>query len=295
MTREEALQLLDAGPTHERLKAARLLARSAQAGDFAALRRARQTETVSYVKTSLDRAINRLSNLPPTIAPDPSDEFDVPEQFKRQIKSQAVEWIAGLLLHEIASPIGLVKRSASREVSDYDNSRTKRHLDNIERVFEAIEQLKGAAAVPRPEQFDLAELLSDIVNAEAPNGRASEISLVGPKPMMVTTDPALVRLVVCNGIRNALEAVALSGNSGSHPIIITWGETDVDYWVSVLDRGAGIVGPAESAFEIGKSTKQGHSGFGLAIARQAIETLGGTVSLDPATDGGARYQARWER
>lgn len=295
MTPEEALHVLGAGPTHERLKAARLLARSAQAGDLAALRRARQIETVSYVKTSLDRAINRLSNLPLAIAPDPADEFDVPEQLKRQIKSQAVEWVAGLLLHEIASPIGLVKRSASREVPDYDNSRTKRHLDNIERVFEAIEQLKGAAAVPRPERFDLADLLGDIVNAEAPNGRASEISLVGSKPMMVTSDPALVRLVICNGVRNALEAVASTGDGESHPIVITWGETDVDYWVSVLDRGVGIVGPAESAFEIGQSTKQGHSGFGLAIARQAIETLGGTVSLEAGADGGARYVARWER
>lgn len=295
MTREDALQLLGAGPTHERLKAARLLARSAQAGDLAALRRARQIETVSYVKTSLDLAINRLSNLPSPITPDPADEFDVPEQLKRQIKSQAVEWIAGLLLHEIASPIGLVKRSASREIVDYDNSRTKRHLDSIEKVFEAIEQLKGAAAVPRPERFDLAELLGDIVNAEAPNGRAAEISLVGSKPMMVTSDPALVRLVISNGVRNALEAVTSAGDGESHPIVVTWGETDIDYWVSILDRGVGIVGPAESAFEIGKSTKQGHSGFGLAIARQAIETLGGTVALEPGADGGARYQVRWER
>ena len=112
---------------------------------------------------------------------------------------------------------------------------------------------------------------------------------------MVTSDPALVRLVVCNGIRNALEAVATANPTEPHLIIINWGETDVDYWVAILDRGAGIVGPLDAAFEIGKSTKQGHSGFGLAVARQAIETLGGTVRLEPGADGGARYEARWER
>ena len=63
----------------------------------------------------------------------------------------------------------------------------------------------------------------------------------------------------------------------------------------MLDKGPGIVGPTESAFDIGKSTKQGHCGFGLAIARQAIETLGGTVSLQPVVGGGALYEARWER
>lgn len=262
---------------------------------MAALRRARQNETVSYVKTSLDRAIARLANLPLTPEADPTDEHDVPEAFKRQIRGQAVEWITGLLLHEIASPIGLIKRSASRELPDYENSKTKRHLENVQRIFEAIELLKGAAAVPRPVQFDLAALLADIVAAETPDGGDSNVSLLGPKPLLITSDPTLVRLIVGNGIRNALEAITDTSTLELHPIVITWGETDVDYWVAILDRGAGITGPMESAFEIGKSTKKGHSGFGLAIARQAVETLGGTVTLQPAAGGGALYEARWER
>ncbi len=263
--------------------------------DLLALRKARQTETVSYVKTSLDLGIGRLSNLPSPTQPDPTDEYEVPEELKRQIRSQAVEWIAGLLLHEIASPIGLAKRSASREIPDYENSKTKRLFESVQRTFEAIEQLKGAAAVPKPELFDLAELLSNIVAEETAAGRDFGASFIGPRPLMITSDPALVRLAVCNGIRNSLEAVGAANPIEPHPIIITWGQTDVDYWVAVLDRGVGVVGPVEAAFEIGKSTKQGHSGFGLAIARQAIETLGGTVRLEPGADGGTRYEARWER
>ena len=64
---------------------------------------------------------------------------------------------------------------------------------------------------------------------------------------MVTSDPTLVRLAVCNGIRNAIEAVAAANLAEPHPIVITWGETDIDYWVAVLDRGVGIVGPVEAA------------------------------------------------
>lgn len=252
--------------------------RNAQPNDIVLLRHARQTESVSYVKTSLDLAIGRLLHLPSAIAPDPADEFAVPVDFKRQIRGQAVDWVAGLILHEIAPPIGLVKRSASREIADYENSRTKRHLDTIERIFEAIEQLKGAAAVPKPEQFDLSTLLEDIITVEITGDRIARVSLVGPKPMMITSDPTLIRLVVSNGVRNALDAVAGTLANDAHPIVVTWGLTDVDYWVSVLDRGPGLIGPPEAAFEIGKSTKQGHSGFGLAIARQAIETLGGTVA-----------------
>ena len=295
MTRDGAMQLLNVGSAHERLKAARFLARNAQVCDITALRSARQTEAVSYVKTSLDLALARLSSLTPVIAADPSDEFDIPGEVRRQIRSQAVEWISGLLLHEIASPIGLVKRWASREVTDYENSRTRQHLESIERIFNAIAQLKGAAAVPRPEQFDLSEHLSDIVSTEADDDQMTNVTLVGPKPMMVTSDPALVSFAIRNGVRNAFEAIAIAKPAVPYPIIITWGQTDVDYWVAIVDQGVGIVGPPEAAFDIGKSTKHGHSGFGLAIARQAIETLGGTVSLEPAAQGGARYEARWER
>jgi signal transduction histidine kinase len=236
-----------------------------------------------------------MSNLSPAAAPDPVDEFDVPDAVKRQIRNQAVEWVAGLLLHEIASPIGLAKRSASREIADYDVSRTKRHLERVERIFEAIEQLKGAAGVPRAEQFDLVELISDIVITEAGSDREPQVAFVGPKPMMVSSDPTLLRLAICNGVRNAFEAVATANADDPHPIVVTWGQTDIDYWVAVLDRGVGMVGSSEAAFQIGKSTKQGHSGFGLAIARQAMETLGGTVVLEPAAQGGTRYEARWER
>jgi signal transduction histidine kinase len=295
VNRDDALQMLASGSNHERLKAARFLMRNAEISDLAALRKARQTETVSYVKTSLNVGIARLSNMPGTAQTDPAGEIEIPEEVKRQIRSQAVEWIAGLLLHEISSPIGLAKRSASREIPDYENSKTKYHLESVQRTFEAIEQLKGATTVPKPERFDLSELLSSLVSEEGGNVHEGAVSLIGPKPLMVTSDPTLVRLAVCNGIRNAIESVAAAKPAEPHPIVINWGETDVDYWVAVLDRGVGIVGPVEPAFEIGKSTKQGHSGFGLAIARQAIETLGGTVRLEPSTAGGARYEARWER
>jgi signal transduction histidine kinase len=51
----------------------------------------------------------------------------------------------------------------------------------------------------------------------------------------------------------------------------------------------------ESVLGIGKTTKAGHSGFGLPIAKAAIEALGGTLNLQSAIGGGAKYELRWER
>lgn len=292
MTREEALEGLSSSSAHNRLKAARFLTRNCDPSDLQALRNALRTETVSYVRTGLELAIKRASTS--RAAEDVTEEFEIPPDVRAQIWNEVTEEVTGQILHEIASPVGLIASAAAREIADYEHSKTKKHVESLKRVFEAIEQLKVAAAVPRPEEFDLAELLAEIVS-EAVGSNSVEVSLHGAKPMLITSDRALLRLAVSNGIRNAVDAVTCSPGGEPHPIIVTWGETDVDYWVAVLDRGPGVVGPAESAFGIGKTTKKGHSGFGLAIARLAIETLGGACTLQPAIEGGARFDIRWER
>ncbi len=294
MTRDEALESLLSSSAHDRLKAARILVRNSDSADLETLRAALRDETVSYVRTGLELAIKRASNLATPSIEDASEEFEIPEDVRTQIRNEVTEEITGQILHEIASPVGLIAAAAARDIPDYEHSRTRRHVEDLKRVFEAIEQLKSAAAVPKPEEFDLSELLAEVVS-ETVGTDAVEASLHGAKPMLVTSDRALLRLAVSNGIRNAVEAVTGMPAQKPHPIVITWGETDVDYWVAALDRGPGVTGPSESAFGIGKTTKKGHSGFGLAIARQAIETLGGACTLQPATEGGARFEIRWER
>lgn len=294
MTQEEALHGLSSDSAHERLKAARFFARNSDLSDLQLLRNALKAENVSYVRTGLELAIKRASNSATPSAAETTEEFEIPLDVRARIRNEVTEEVAGQILHEIASPVGLIASAAAREIPDFEHSKIKRYVENLQRVFEAIEQLKGAASVPKPDEFDLAALLAEIVSEEV-GDKDVEVSLHGAKPMLITSDQALVRLAVSNGIRNAIEAVVSPLLQEPHAIVVIWGETDVDYWVAVLDRGPGLVGPAESAFGIGKTTKKGHSGFGLTIARQAVETLGGTCTLQPAMEGGARFEIRWER
>jgi signal transduction histidine kinase len=294
MTKEEALDLLSSDSAHERLKAARFLARNTDPADAQRLRKALQSETVSYVRTSLNLAIQRVETAASRAAAISVEEPEIPSDLRAQIKNEITEEITGQILHEIASPVGLLATSAAREIPDYESSKTRIYIENLQRVFEAIEQLKGASAVPRPQEFDLASLISNIAETVV-GGQPIEISLHGTKPFIITSDHALLSFALSNGIRNAVEAVVALGANEPHSVIINWGETDIDHWVAVIDRGVGIVGPVESAFGVGKTTKRGHSGFGLAIARQAIETLGGSCTLQPAAEGGAHYEIRWEK
>lgn len=295
MTREEALDNLKATSSHVRGQAARILGEVGLPSDLALLRKAQKDETVTYVNYALQETIRRLAN---EQAPVPSaDEADVvPEDVRKQIYGKAMEWITGFLLHEVSSPIGLVRLASKRELGDrWEGSETQRHLESVTRVFDAIELLKNAASVPKPQEFDLSALVDEFLDSYDPGVR-EWISTIGPRPFLIKSDPSLVRMVVANGIRNAVEAQQEAAKQPNlHDVTINWGGTDVDYWLAVLDHGCGMNGPIETAFQIGNSTKKDHIGFGLSIARQAVETMIGSLTLEPAKDGGALYTARWRK
>ncbi len=295
MTREEALDNLKASSAHLRGQAARVLADVGHRTDLPCIQKAQREETVIYVNYALQETIRRLAH---EQAPQPStDETEVVSaEVRKQIYGKAMEWITGFLLHEISSPIGLVRLAAKRELGEHwDGSGTQRHLETVTRVFDAIERLKNAASVPRPQEFDLSALVDELLDVYEPEVR-EWISTIGSRPFLIKSDPSLVRMVVVNGIRNAVEAQqAASEQPNPHDVTISWGDSDVDYWLAVMDHGGGINGPIETAFEIGNSTKKDHIGFGLAIARQAVETMIGSLNLEPAKHGGALYTARWRK
>lgn len=295
MTREEALDNLKAPSSHVRGRAARALADVGYRTDLPRIQQAQRDETVTYVNYALQETIRRLTH---EQAPTPStDETDVvPEDLRKEIYGKAMEWITGFLLHEISSPIGLVRLAAKRELGErWEGSGTQKHLESVARVFDAIELLKNAASVPRPQEFDLSALVDELLDEFEPQIR-EWISTVGSRPFLIKSDPSLVRMVVVNGIRNAVEAQQeASEQPNVHAVTISWGDSDVDYWLAVLDHGAGLTGPIETAFEIGNSTKKNHIGFGLAIARQAVETMIGSLTIEPAKHGGALYTARWRK
>jgi len=294
MDRDTALKMLESTSVQERLEAARFLARNCNISDLPALKQALQSETVSYVKRSLGIAITRSSNLPAEESSNTPDDTGISEEARKKIRTRETDRISGMILHEIASPLGLVRDSASQEVQHFANSKTKMHLDRLLCIFECIGQLKTAATTPQSQQFDLPQLIDQIIEEESATS-ATKISTQGPRPFPIVSDRQLLRLAISNGVRNAIEAVLQAGTAGDHSVVITWGKTNVDYWVTVIDRGAGVSGSIDKVFDVGLTTKKGHAGFGLAIARQAIESLYGSATLQPSQGGGTRFELRWDQ
>lgn len=293
MTRDEAIAKLSALSVHERLQAARHFARFAVPRDEEPLRDALAREDVYWIRAALERALStarmRRTMRQGVDAMEPRASSLASEEW-RDFYALAVEETTGRLVHELASVIGIADLCAAQEIDDYANSRTKRELERLDALLRAIETLGRAATAPRWREYDLATQIGSISTRESELG-AGNIRLAGPTPLLVMADEGLIELIVCNGLRNALEAHLTS--KIDLPVVVAWGKTDRDYWITILDRGPGLTSAQERAFEIGTSTKREHLGMGLALARQAVESLHGEVRLVNRPDGGAAYEVHW--
>jgi len=296
MDRDRALELLASTSAHERLLSARYLRNAARPEDKPRLARALREETVSWVRRALQSAVERLddvsarhlSNVPASSAP-PADAV------VRQVHARATEEVTATILHEFQPILGLLKTAARAEIVNFETSQTSTQLSRIDTLISGIETLKRAATTPRLRELDFAELVRACAAEEAGDD-ANILSLRGPSPMLIHFDSGLLKLAIVNGLRNAMDAVLLLKNRlEDGDIVITWGFTDIDAWLAILDRGPGLATGAAEAFRIGTTTKVNHSGLGLAIAKQAMESMEGTIGLTPVEPMGARFEIRWYR
>jgi signal transduction histidine kinase len=147
------------------------------------------------------------------------------------------------------------------------------HLSSFLTAFAAL----GRLPAPRPEEVvwdaflgRLAPLLSDIVIAPAPPGRA-------------WFDPAQLEQVLINLVKNAREA-----GSPSEEIRIEVEPTgEGGHRTSVLDRGQGMSDEAlENAMVPSFTTKPTGSGMGLTLCREIIDAHQGRLRIARREGGG---------
>lgn len=315
--RRAALDALESASLAIRLQAARFLSRVATSEDRAALQRARQHETVPWVRAAIDKAMARASLGVDQPSPGEgalADSDLEPEDLAEQIYSVAAQDVSERFTHELRKIIGRARLHARTEISQFEGSRTEHELARLTQFLKGIETLGLAAAAPLLGEVDLAAVIAEEIDAvcgeldfEAPpertgvehdehephaadDGHPIRVDRRGPAPLLVAVDAGLLRLAISNGLRNAIEA---SADDRSEPtVVVTWDQTDRDIWIAIIDRGVGIAPGSDQLFEIGTTTKRGHSGMGLATARQAVHSHGGTLSLETLSDGSTRFLVR---
>jgi signal transduction histidine kinase len=133
--------------------------------------------------------------------------------------------------------------------------------------------------------------LDEVVDGPAARARAggARVDTSGIRPVQVRGDPHQLERLVANLLDNAVRHAA-------DQVTVTLAEDGGRAVLAVADDGPGI-GPsdAERVFERftrldeARSQSDGGAGLGLAIARDIAERHGGTLRLDAAAQGGARF------
>lgn len=277
-----------AGTDHERLVTAREITRNPDPALREVVQRALAVESVPWVRNALGRALSAIERGTETVRVRPTTPEVVREADleRRQIYADALHETSGMLLHEIATVVGRARLAAQSELEA--SSGVRRQLDLLHNLCDGLQALSDATEVPQPTDLDLAATLRSLA-AEEERDSELQIRTSGPAPFIVIGDRGLLGIAVRNVIANAVEATKTLAED--RPITVSWGNDEGGYWIAVIDRGPGP--PGGDPFRLGQTTKRDHRGLGLTAAQQAMQSLGGDITLEQNESDGATAVLRW--
>jgi signal transduction histidine kinase len=284
MNEEEALRGLEHPSIGRRLASARFLAVNARESHLEHLRQVLVNESVAYVRNALERAIERAEGSVPehrTLIAQKADDV-----LTKELYAEAILSVTSQIIHELDPLVGVLRLRMEADWDGFGSSESDAALGRLEEALEGLRELNSVSRVPRLVPLRLNELLPSV--AREFDGGERSVSVAGPE-LVVESSPNLITVIVRNALRNAIEA---SNEVSTNDPVLTWGSAGDEFFVVVLDSGLGPPTGSESAFVLGRSTKRGHLGVGLAIAQQAALTLGGDLHLRRRKEGGAALEFR---
>ena len=197
--------------------------------------------------------------------------------------------------HELRTPLAVIQGNVEAIVDGVypaDAEHLGTILDETRVLSRLIEDLRtlslaeaGTLALHR-EPTDLSIVAAEVARSfeqlAATAGATIDVALADDVPI-VDVDPIRIREVIANLVANALRYVGQGGT-----VRIAGRTVDEGIVLEVIDDGPGI--PADllpTVFDrFAKSSDSRGSGLGLAIARAIVESHGGRISAESASNAG---------
>jgi signal transduction histidine kinase len=245
--------------------------------------------------TAVRRSLNTVLDLDLAIIED-AYQTEYVGRLQRNERLAAIGQVAGGIAHELRNPLNVVKTSVYYlcNAKNATPAKTAEHLQRIERHVGAadgvITALSNFARLPMPDlkPFALPACIQEVLELTSlPENVCTVLRFPEGLPR-VLADPAQVRIVLSNLVRNAREAMP----QGGELTIAARGAGDA-VEVDVIDTGVGI--PAESLPRIQEplySTKARGLGLGLAIARAILEKNRGSLRVSSTPGKGSTFTIR---
>ena len=204
--------------------------------------------------------------------------------------------LSASVAHEIKNPLSSMKAiiQVMREtipVGDLRREDLSVVLEEIDRLSSTVSRLLEFIRPREPEGRYVAvervvERVLEIFSYEARRRQVAVVQKLAPEPHYLKGGLDALKSILFNLVLNALQAMTKAGTL----TIETAGRHEGHVTVEVTDTGPGI--PAEELeriFEPFHSSKATGTGLGLALVRQRLEELGGSIEVKSGPDG-TRFQ-----
>ncbi len=262
-----------------------LIAENRQRADLSLLTDKRLTVmlgvTVSPLRDVRDEVIGRVVNFQ-----------DLTELRRLELHARRVERLATVgqlaagIAHEIRNPLASISGSiellqAAPQATEDDRTLMQIVNREIQRLNVLIGDLLDYAN-PRPSEpvdFDLGSLVEETLRVARAEAAFAEITLASEvdRPLAIRADPAKLRQVVWNLVRNARDAAAAGGKHVNVTARLRHGKAVVE----VRDDGPGIAKELVARiFDPFVTTKQKGTGLGLATSHAVVAEQGGRIDVE---------------
>jgi signal transduction histidine kinase len=220
----------------------------------------------------------------------------VTERAERAERLAALGRIATALAHEIRNPLGSISGSIEiiREapgLGDDERRLCEIVRSEVARLNDLVSDMMDLARprAPTIERTDLALIAQDVVRLARRSGRAEHdvpLDYEGEASVEIAIDAALVRQLVWNLVRNAIQA-----SGAGAPVHVRVRRAQAGGVVEVEDRGAGIAPEMRGRiFDAFVTTRAHGVGIGLAVVKQIADAHGAAIEVDDTPGGGTTFR-----
>lgn len=166
-----------------------------------------------------------------------------------------------------------------------------RRAEGILHFVETYRQISRAPPI-RPRSFAVRPWADELVRLAAADAAGTAFSAaVDPAQLALDADPDLLAQVVLNLLRNGAEAAAGHAAAPAVSLAVQRSPSGGAVRIEVADNGPGVPEAHRSdIFLPFFTTKASGTGVGLSLARQIVLAHEGTIQVDDAPGGGARFR-----
>jgi signal transduction histidine kinase len=213
----------------------------------------------------------------------------------RQSRLAAMGEMAAMLAHEVRNPLGAMELFTGLLLQDlYDRPEAQKLAQQVAGGIADLNHLVTnlleftRTQTPRSAVVDCCALVEDALRYTADLSAAHRVAIVRryeAPAVSAQADPDLLRPVLLNLVRNAVQAMP----SGGTLTLAIAADADATR-VVIGDTGAGIPPAArEEIFRAFYSTRAKGTGLGLTVARGLLTAMGGRIAVESEVGRGTTF------